>query len=102
MAVRHQTKLVLAVLFSLFMPGCNQTITGEFNVHSTVALIGPEDAGVSLAPGTYPTKLRFDEGRSVFEFELTDSSKGRENLYLKVAQSIHIPEKSGSFSVTAY
>lgn len=101
MAIRHQTKLVLSVLFSLFMLGCNETFTGEFNVYSTVALIGPEDAVVSLAPGTYPTKLRFDESRSVFEFELTDPSKGRENLYLKGAQSIHIPETSGSFSVAA-
>ena len=83
------------------MLGCVDTFTGELNIHAVFELTGEEDETVSLAPGTYPTKVRVNENRSTLEFEFKDSYGRVKVLYLHISKSIRIPQPSGSFSTAA-
>ncbi len=94
-------RCILLLIYSLCMLGCVDTFTGELSIYAVFELTGEEDETVSLVPGTYPTKLRVNENRSMFEFELKDPSGRAEVLYLHVSKSIRIPQPTGSFSTGA-
>ena len=99
--IAYRTRLILIILFTLFISGCGETFIGRLTIHHPIDFTDKGDEKVTLSPGTYRTELRFNESTSVFELKITDAEKHTRTLNLSTSKNIRLPETSGSFSVGA-
>jgi len=99
--ITYRTRLILIILFTLFISGCGEAFIGQLTVHHAIEFTDKGDEKITLSPGTYRTELRFNENASVFELKITDAEKHTRTLNLSASKNIHLPETSGSFSVGA-
>jgi len=99
--ITYRTRLILIILFTLFISGCGEAFIGQLTVHHAIEFIDKGDEKVTLSPGTYRTELRFNQSASVFELKITDTEKHTRTLNLSASKNVRLPEASGSFTVDA-